>query len=107
MSVRSPWVAIEVINTHFPSEETFSAMLELSKQMPLLIMFDLVTVKTKKYFINIDLQKNTIRPIFYIYEGSVWHSDRIDHEIKSSAILKNKMTEIENKLKNLKSREIN
>lgn len=107
MSVRSPWVAIEVINTHFPSDETFSAMLDLSKQMPLLIMFDLITEKTKNYFIKIDLHNGTIIPIFYIYEGSVWYGDNIDHEITNPDILKYKMTESEKKLKNLKSREIN
>ncbi|EJI3252956.1 hypothetical protein ACSSUA_003551 [Escherichia coli] len=105
MSIRHPWVAIEVINHHFPEEKAFTAMIELSKQIPLLVMFDLLTVKAKKYFINIDAIKGQIRPLFYIYEGYVWCGDSIDSSITSSAILKIKMKEREANMKDLRRQE--
>ncbi|WP_350327096.1 hypothetical protein [Pectobacterium aroidearum] len=99
MSIHHPWVAIEVINTHFPSEESFSAMIELSKQVPFLVMFDLLTEKTKRYFIKIDVNKGQITPVFYIYEGHVWYGDSICEEIKTSAMLEIKMKKCEEKIK--------
>lgn len=62
MSIHHPWVAIEVINKHFPEEKAFTAMIELSKQIPFLVMFDLLTEKTKNYFLKIDIQKKTNNP---------------------------------------------
>ncbi|QHQ18559.1 hypothetical protein GMW39_23825 [Pectobacterium parmentieri] len=104
MSIHHPWVAIEVINKHFPEEKAFTAMIELSKQIPFLVMFDLLTEKTKNYFLKIDTIKKQITPIFYIFEGHVWHGDCIQENITTSAILEKRMKECERKIKDLRSK---
>ncbi|MCU1795022.1 hypothetical protein [Pectobacterium polaris] len=104
MSIHRPWVAIEVINTHFPDEAAFSAMIELSKQVPFLVMFDFITEKAESYFINIDVGKGRITPVFYIYEGHVWYGDSINHNIESAEILKRKINECERKIRDLRKK---
>jgi hypothetical protein len=103
MSIHHPWVAIEVINKHFPEEKAFTAMIELSKQIPFLVMFDLLTEKTKNYFLKIDIQKKQITPLFYIFEGHVWYGDFIQENITTSAILEKRMKECEEKIKKLRT----
>lgn len=39
MSIFKPWVAIEIINTHYPSEDTFVEMINLSKNFPFVVFF--------------------------------------------------------------------
>ncbi|MBR8035642.1 hypothetical protein [Burkholderia vietnamiensis] len=48
MSVMQPWLAIEVINTHYPEEESFRAMLETSAKLPFTVVFDF-TAKPDKF----------------------------------------------------------
>lgn len=73
MSVNRPWIAIEVINTHYPEEAAFSAMLAASRNYPLVVLFDFTAqwntfVKVEKYD-----KRLRIRPwTFYIKEGAVW-----------------------------------
>lgn len=104
MSIHHPWVAIEVINKHFPEEKAFTAMIELSKQIPFLVMFDLLTEKTKNYFLKINVQKKQITPVFYIFEGHVWNGDNIQEDITNSAILEKRMKECEVKIKDLRTK---
>jgi len=40
MSERKPYVAIEVVRTHFPEKDTFEGLLSLSKQIPLLVVLN-------------------------------------------------------------------
>lgn len=73
MSVRRPWIAIEVIRTHFPEEAAFSAMLQTSKRMPLIVLFDFVDFKNS--FVKVDNRQRMIayRPwTFFIWDGRVW-----------------------------------
>ncbi|OLO08757.1 hypothetical protein BTW08_05420 [Salinicola sp. MH3R3-1] len=65
-----PWVAIEVVNTHYPDEKTLEAFLALSEQLPFVVLFDLVAVPN--YFFKIDEKRQEIRTIYYVYDGSVW-----------------------------------
>ncbi|WP_405077722.1 hypothetical protein [Pectobacterium versatile] len=72
MSIFEPCVAIEVINTHYPSEKTFNEMINTSKNFPYVIIFDLIKTKKKNYFLKINPNKNEITPLYYIYNGIVW-----------------------------------
>jgi len=72
MSVFRPWVAIEVINSHYPDEQTFNEMLRLSRQMPLLVFFDVLSDNLHNYFLKVDNRSDEITPLYYIYEGSMW-----------------------------------
>jgi len=85
MSTKSPWVAIEVINTHYPEEETYAAFLEVSERFPLVIMFDL-TAKPN-YFLGMNEMAGLIKPIFAIFDGAVWKNATKRPEIKSAADL--------------------
>jgi len=78
MSSIFPWVAIEVIHHHYPSAESFAAMLEWSAQIPLVIIFD--NVAKPNFFFQIKTttsRTNTCdaRCIFYIYEGQLWENE--------------------------------
>lgn len=87
MSIFRPWVAIEVVNTHFPDEPAFKAMLDLSRQMPLLVLFDVLRERIFSYFLKVDDQKGEITPLYYIYEGCVWKGDKQRKEIGSATRL--------------------
>lgn len=87
MSVNQPWVAIEVINTHFPEEKAFAAMLEMSERVPFYVLFDLTTIKDK--FVRIEPDSNAIiyrEWTYFIHNGSVWKG-RKKQEIRTSAAL--------------------
>lgn len=88
MSVNRPWIAIEVINTHFPEEEAFAAMLETTKRIPLLILFDFTSHKNR--FLNVDKATNRLvyRPWTYlIRNGQLWRGTS-PTEITSSSLFK-------------------
>ncbi|RBA25665.1 hypothetical protein [Herminiimonas fonticola] len=76
MSIHRPWIAIEVINTHFPDEQTFNAMLKTSEALPLMVLFDFV--ERKDYFLKVDEAKKTLRiqgTTYYIKEGKLWRGE--------------------------------
>ncbi len=88
MSVNRPWVAIEVINTHYPDEQAFSALLNASERYPLIVLFDFTAHPNS--FVKVDVPTSTLRirpSSFYIKDGAVWNRNR-QTEIKSSALLK-------------------
>lgn len=70
LTAQFPWVAIEVVKHHYPDDQTFSALLSLTKQLPCVILFDFIDVPD--YFLNINQSTGEIRVIYYIYDGSVW-----------------------------------
>lgn len=74
MSERRPWIAIEVIASHYLEEETFQSLLNLSAHLPLLIGFDLVELPN--YFVQLDEAKRTLRLVYYIHDGRVWKNHR-------------------------------
>lgn len=80
----SPYVAVEVVDTHFHSKEAFTALLELSKNLPFVIIY---------YYVNkfpmLNQQKDPLRSNgyskirihSYIADGSFWIKDsRIEEE---------------------------
>ena len=100
MSTRRPWFAIEVVNTHFPEEAAFKAMIELSKQQPFIAIFDLTARHDMFVLVNqargwLEISKWT----FYIKDGAVWRNEALCKNVKSSADLK---TEVDKLLKRWK-----
>jgi hypothetical protein len=73
LTARFPWVAIEVVKHHYPDDQTFSALLSLTKELPCVILFDFIDVPN--YFLHVDRSAGDIRVIYYIYDGSVWKND--------------------------------
>ena len=76
-------VAIEVIYTSTPSQQTLQAQLDHSRNLPTLIMYCVIPrpphntkIETPEYFLKIDERAKTIRTIFYIYDGYGWKGDR-------------------------------
>lgn len=67
---RLPWIAIEVVKHHYPDDQTFSALLSLTKQLPCVILFDFIDAPN--YFLSVDKTMGEIRVIYYIHDGSVW-----------------------------------
>jgi len=70
LTARFPWIAIEVVKHHYPDDQTFSALLSLTKELPCVILFDFIEVPN--YFLNLDRSEGEIRVIYYIHDGSVW-----------------------------------
>ncbi|RDS82224.1 hypothetical protein DWU98_09305 [Dyella monticola] len=90
---RNPWVAIEVIHTHYPSEASFKGFLDISSRLPLIVLFD--AVEAEDYLLRIgDVQVlddppsdfkpsnvlwtvKGIRSIVYIHQGQVRMNGRV------------------------------
>lgn len=70
MSIFRPWIAIEVINTHYPDEETFEALVELTRMFPFIVLFD--CTDRKNYFLKVDSDSRTITTRLYLRGGSIW-----------------------------------
>lgn len=70
LTARFPWVAIEVVKHHYPDDQTFSALLALTKELPCVILFDFIDVPN--YFLHINTPNGELRVIYYIYDGFVW-----------------------------------
>ena len=77
-----PFIAIEIVDTHFHSQESFKVLLELSKNLPIIILYYFVS---KEPYLNSKknpLRANTYsknRIYHYISDGSFWiNNDRIE-----------------------------
>ncbi len=73
MSVRRPWIAIEVVHTHFPEEEAFAAFLETSKRLPLIVLFE--HTARRNTFVKVDDREGLLqisRWTYHIKDGCVW-----------------------------------
>ncbi|MGG6270943.1 hypothetical protein ACQ4M3_42045 [Leptolyngbya sp. AN03gr2] len=89
LSEHTPWVAIEVIDTHFPEDRAFDAWLRLSSEFPCLVLFDFV--EEENYYFHIIKTTQQVRFIYYIYEGAVWKS-RKQLPSCNAAMFKEKLT---------------
>lgn len=79
-----PYIAIEVVDTHFHSKEAFTALLKLSKNLPFIILYYYIN---KFPYLNkqIDPKRSNgytkIRIHSYISDGSFWiRNERIEEE---------------------------
>ncbi|BAS60429.1 MULTISPECIES: hypothetical protein [Leptolyngbya] len=70
----SPWVAVEVIDSHFPSDTALDTWLEISSEFPYFVLFDFV--QKRNYFLKVDEDKNQVRVIYFIFDGAVWRSGK-------------------------------
>lgn len=98
----SPYVAVEVVDTHFHSKEAFIALLELSKNIPFIILY---------YYVNkfplLNQQKDPsrsngyskIRIHSYISDGSFWIRDKRIEEDDEVTISPNDPSEYYNLIK--------
>lgn len=69
---RFPWVAIEVIHHHYPNAKTLTGLIEMTRLLPLVVLFDLV--EAPDYFMKVEPQARRIRTIFYLYRGRAWRN---------------------------------
>lgn len=69
---RYPWIAIEVIDSHFPDEAVLETWLELSSRFPYFVVFDFV--ERRNYYLEVDQTKQQVRVVYFIYDGSMWRS---------------------------------
>jgi len=77
MSTRLPSIAIEVVNSHFPAEQTFAALVKKSLETPLVVLFDFTWVSRNKILVvDEKSQKLIFRSYtFSIYDGTLWEGD--------------------------------
>lgn len=78
MSIRRPTIAIEVINTHYPEDRAFAAMLKESKEKPAIILFDLVQGGYSFVLVDPGNMRIEVRPwAYYIWNGAVFRGTEI------------------------------
>jgi hypothetical protein len=88
MSIRRPTIAIEVINTHYPEDRAFAAMLKESLEKPTVILFDLVQGGYSFVFVDSQNMRIEVRPwAYYIFNGAVYKGTEIT-EISTPSELK-------------------
>ncbi|HEI8440601.1 TPA: hypothetical protein SLF30_001284 [Acinetobacter baumannii] len=80
---KQPYFALEVVETHFSSFAAFSALIELSKQLPLVIGY--FFIKKGNYFNQLSENKKrkstaNLRLTCYISDGDFWIRDERFYE---------------------------
>lgn len=85
-----PKVFVEVVNTHFPSENTWNAYLKASMNDndPVIVCFDFMSnyhFSARKEDEEAGRQESDLRTIYYIWQGSLWKNttrmlvDKVDY----------------------------
>jgi hypothetical protein len=77
-SEKSPYVALEVVDTHFSSKETFIALMELSKNLPVIIGYYFLKESGKFNNMGNSSRSNgysKLRLSCYILDGGFWILD--------------------------------
>ena len=78
----TPFIAIEIVDTHFHSRETFKILLELSRNIPIIIFYYFVSQAPYLNQVSKPLRSNSFtknRIYHYISDGSFWiTNDRIE-----------------------------
>lgn len=73
-----PSVAIEVIDTHYPDEEAFAAMLHQSATSPHLVLFE--NLRRRGSFVKAQVKEKTLyssKWSFVVRDGAVWHRGQL------------------------------
>ncbi len=73
---RFPFIAIEVVDTHFHSKQAFKALLKTSKNIPLIIVYMFLPVTPHLNSVNKPLPSSpysSLRVQCYISDGSFWY----------------------------------
>jgi len=80
---KNPFVAIEVINTHFHSQETFKILLEATKNLPIIIYFFINQTPKLNRLKRPKNESFYIRNVIYFHmsDGSFWEkNERIEEK---------------------------
>lgn len=89
-----PYIAIEVIDTHFHNFETFDTLLELTKNLPFIVNYYFVSVyPTLNQPLHAERSNGytTIRIHMYLFDGSFWiRNMRIEDEEEFNLDIKDK-----------------
>lgn len=72
LTENTPWAAIEVIDSHFPTSEALEAWLELSLEIPCFVFFDLA--RKRNYLFKVDGESKQVRATYFLHDGSIWKS---------------------------------
>jgi len=87
MSIRKPSIAVEVVQSHYPEEATFTALLAHTAQVPSIVFFDF-TLASANALVRIDLKAQALifrSYTFAITDGALWIGpERLD-QVKTSA----------------------
>jgi len=79
-----PFVAIEIVDTHFHSQQAFVVLLEASKNIPIVIAYLFVPVMPHYNCVNSPERSNSyskVRLQCYIADGSFWiRNERIEDD---------------------------
>ncbi len=89
-----PYIAIKIIDTYFHSKETFKALLELTKNIPVIVLYIFVPKIPILNCVKIPKQSNSFsqnRIKYYLADGSFWiQNNRIEDEDHLDDISPNK-----------------
>jgi len=81
---KKPYIAIEVIDTHFHNYETFKSLVELTKNLPFIVMYYFTGAYPRLNQPIFSERKNSaskIRVYCYLFDGSFWiQKTRIEDE---------------------------
>lgn len=83
---KCPLVAIEIVDTHFHSQEAFKVLLETSRNIPLIVAYYFVPVAPRFNCVNTPERSNgysRIRIQCYIADGSFWFRNERVEEVSS------------------------
>ena len=85
---RNPYVAIEVVDTHFHSQETFKILLEATKNLPIIIIYFFIKQIPKLNCLKKPKNENLYTKnviYFYMLDGSFWEkNERIEEKYNLS-----------------------
>lgn len=73
---KSPFIAIEVVDTHFHSQKAFKVLLETSKNLPLIVGYMFLPVTPQFNSVKKPLRSNSFSSVrfhCYISDGSFWY----------------------------------
>lgn len=76
LTEKEPFVAIEVVDTHFSEQEAFTALREFSAKLPLIVLYYYVQSDGKlNHMENTRGEAGRLRITHYIADGSFWIND--------------------------------
>lgn len=79
-----PYVAVEIVDTHFHSQQAFKILLETTKNIPIIVAYYFIPVAPRLNCVNRPIQSNSyskIRLQCYIADGSFWlRNERLEEK---------------------------
>ena len=86
---KNPYVAIEVVDTHFHSQETFKILLEATKNLPIIIIYFFINQIPKLNHLKKPKNENLYTKnviYFHMSDGSFWEkNERIEEKYNLSS----------------------